>query len=82
MKFVVKTFEDKKIVVEVDPEDSVLTVKSHLQHSVEIPLKLMRLVFNRQELEDDSASLAQSGITEGSIVYLVLPLKGDSRWLS
>mmetsp|Transcript_24690 Transcript_24690/g.59427 ORF Transcript_24690/g.59427 Transcript_24690/m.59427 type:complete len:136 (-) Transcript_24690:259-666(-) len=71
----VKTLTGKTITVKVTLEDDVATLKSKIQDKEGIPPDQQRLIYAGKQLEDHR-TLDEYKVTEGSIMHLVLRLRG------
>ena len=71
----VKTLTGKTITVRVQPYSYVLDIKQQINDKEGIPVEQQRIIFNGRQLEDGS-TLKHYGITDGSILHLVLRLGG------
>lgn len=71
----VKSVDGKVWQVEVRGEDSVERLKGIIQAKGKFPVDQQKMVFVGRELQD-SLAIKDYGITQGSVIYLVLRLKG------
>jgi ubiquitin len=76
MEIFAKTLTGKTITLDVKSSDSIEHVKMKIQDKEGIPPDMQRLVFSGEERED-SRTLAECNIKNGSVVHLVLNLRGD-----
>jgi len=74
MKIFVKTYTGKIIPFDVEPDDATETIKAKIQNSENTLVSQQRLIFDGKVLEDER-TIAESGITEESIIYLVVRLR-------
>ena len=64
----VRTPHGKKISLEVEPTDTILSVKEQVEDSEDIPLEEQRMRFDDEELKDDHATLDDLGIEDGDTI--------------
>lgn len=65
------------IVLETQPQDTVGQLKEQVEASEGIPPAQQRFLFEGRQL-DDEATLAATGVSDGSELHLVLSLRGGS----
>lgn len=75
IRIFVRTLVGKTIVVEIDPNDNIESLKQQLYDSEGIPVSQQRLIFAGKQLENHKTFL-EYNITNESTVHLVLRLRG------
>ena len=74
MQIAIRFLTCKQVMLDVEPSDSIESVKQKVQDKEGIPVDQQRFVFAGKEL-DDRVTLAEYSIEKEATVYLILKLK-------
>jgi hypothetical protein len=78
MQVFVKTLTGKTISVDVEPDESVESLKAKIQQKEGVPADQQRIIFDGKQL-DSLKSLSDYDIDDDSTLHLVLRLRGGLR---
>jgi hypothetical protein len=75
MMIKVKTLTGKEVEVDIEPSDTVARIKERVEEKEGIPPAQQRLIYAGKQMTDDKTA-ADFGMEGGSVVHLVLALRG------
>lgn len=76
MQIFVKTISGKTITIEIEPTDTVLTLKNKINEKEGVSTAEMRLIWQGRQLDDDSRTLQDYNIQKEATLHLVMRLRG------
>ncbi|EGO02297.1 hypothetical protein SERLA73DRAFT_133237 [Serpula lacrymans var. lacrymans S7.3] len=71
----VKTLTGKEIELDIDLEDKITRIKEKVEEQSGVPPQQQRLIFSGRQMPDDKTA-KDFNITAGSVLHLVLALRG------
>ena len=74
MKVIIKTIDGHKKEMTVEPSFTAMKCKTILSETTGIYKEMIRLLFQGQSM-DDSKTLAELNVTDGSIIHLIMQLR-------
>ena len=75
MMIKVKTLTGKEVEVDIEPSDTVARIKERVEEKEGIPPAQQRLIYAGKQMTDDKTA-SDFGMEGGSVVHLVLALRG------
>lgn len=75
MQIFIKTLTGKNMVTQVEPSDTIASLKAKIQDREGIPVDQQRLIFGGKQL-DDTKTIQDYNIQSDNSVHLVLRLRG------
>ncbi|SHO79148.1 Similar to S.cerevisiae protein RPL40B (Ubiquitin-ribosomal 60S subunit protein L40B fusion protein) [Malassezia sympodialis ATCC 42132] len=75
----VKTLTGKEIELDVEASDKILRIKERVEEKEGIPPAQQRLIFGGKQMADDK-TVKDFGIEGGTVLHLVLSLRGGSAF--
>merc|ERR1712121_363434 len=73
----VKTLTGKEIEIDIEPTDKVERIKERVEEKEGIPPPQQRLIFSGKQMNDEKTA-ADYKVQGGSVLHLVLALRGGS----
>jgi len=74
----VKTLTGKEIEIDIEPTDRVERIKERVEEKEGIPPPQQRLIFSGKQMNDEKTA-ADYKVSGGSVLHLVLALRGGSH---
>ncbi|CAG7848867.1 SubName: Full=Probable ubiquitin-like protein ubl1 {ECO:0000313/EMBL:CCA72539.1} [Serendipita indica DSM 11827] len=71
----VKTLTGKEIELDIDPDDKISRIKEKVEEQSGVPPPQQRLIFSGRQMVDEKTA-AELNIVAGSVLHLVLALRG------
>ncbi|KAI9247877.1 ubiquitin-related domain-containing protein [Sporodiniella umbellata] len=71
----VKTLTGKEIEIDIEPNDKISRIKERVEEKEGIPPPQQRLIYSGKQMADEMTA-SQYGIEGGSVLHLVLALRG------
>ncbi|KZT06489.1 ubiquitin [Laetiporus sulphureus 93-53] len=75
MMIKVKTLTGKEIELDIDPDDKITRIKEKVEEQSGVPPPQQRLIFAGRQLVDEKTA-KEVNITAGTVLHLVLALRG------
>ena len=75
MQIFLRTLTGEKVPINLEPGDTVETLKERVEEKLGIPPTKMRLVYGGRQMRDDR-TLKEHNLIAGGVVHLVLALRG------
>lgn len=75
MQIFVKTLSGRKQALNVEEENTTLSIKQMLYEKEGIQVEQIRLIYSGKQLQDER-TLKESNVTPGSTIHMVLSLRG------
>ncbi|XP_043542575.1 NEDD8-like, partial [Chiloscyllium plagiosum] len=73
-----QTLTGKEIEIDIEPTDKVERIKERVEEKEGIPPQQQRLIYSGKQMNDEKTA-ADYKIQGGSVLHLVLALRGGSR---
>ena len=77
MKFSVKSLTGREIYFDMDTDNTIGQIKNMILEREGIPIYQQRLIFNRKELKDNTQTLYEIGVTDNTIIHMMIAFKED-----
>ncbi|CAO1626645.1 unnamed protein product [Sympodiomycopsis kandeliae] len=74
----VKTLTGREIDLDIEPTDKVSRIKERVEEKEGIPPAQQRLIFGGKQMHDEKG-VADFGLEGGSVLHLVLALRGGCQ---
>jgi len=71
----VKTLTGKEIELDIDPDDKITSIKERVEEQSGVPPPQQRLIFSGRQMSDEK-TIRDYGVNAGSVLHLVLALRG------
>jgi len=71
----VKTLTGREIELDIDPEDKIERIKEKVEEQSGVPPPQQRLIFSGRQMADEKTA-RESNVVAGSVLHLVLALRG------
>ncbi|KAI9295262.1 ubiquitin [Neoconidiobolus thromboides FSU 785] len=71
----IKTLTGREFEFDIEPDDPIMRIKERLEEKEGIPPAQQRLIFGGKQMADDKPA-SSYGIEGGSVLHLVLALRG------
>mmetsp|Transcript_83 Transcript_83/g.238 ORF Transcript_83/g.238 Transcript_83/m.238 type:complete len:80 (-) Transcript_83:24-263(-) len=78
MEIKIKTLTGKELAIDVEPDDKIERIKERVNEREGIPPPQQRLIFGGKQMQDDK-TVREYGIDAGTVLHLVLALRGGRR---
>jgi len=71
----VKTLTGKEIELDIDPDDKITSIKERVEEQSGVTPPQQRLIFSGRQMSDEK-TIRDYGVNAGSVLHLVLALRG------
>jgi effector-binding domain-containing protein len=75
-QFMIKTLTGKNIVVDYNPDMTVMELKQFINTTSNIPIDQQRLIYQGKQMDNDDYKIKDYNVMKDSSVHLVLKLRG------